>query len=104
MSEADIDVNFPDINTDINVEVNVKDLARTEGIVGSQSILILGSNNYPYQDPLLLLTLPDNLQATQDIAPPPSAEDIFGKVDALKSQFEIENEKIVRQLKENQVS
>ena len=48
MSEADIDVNFPDINTDINVQVNVKDLARTEGIVGLESILILGCNKYPY--------------------------------------------------------
>ena len=48
MSEADIDVNFPDINTDINVQVNVKDLARTEGIVGLESILILGFDKYPY--------------------------------------------------------
>ena len=42
--------------------------------------------------------------AEDDLAPPPSQEDIFGKVDALKSQFQEDNEKIARQLKENQVN
>ena len=42
--------------------------------------------------------------AKDDLAPPPSQEDIFGKVDALKSQFQEDNEKIARQLKENQVN
>ena len=29
----DIDITVPDINTDVNVEVSLPDLARTEGIV-----------------------------------------------------------------------
>ena len=41
--------------------------------------------------------------ADDDLAPPPSQEDIFGKVNALKSQFQEDREKIARQLKENQV-
>ena len=61
------------------------------------------------QDPNLLSTLtPDQLSAlnaiaADDLAPPPSQEDIFGKMDVLKSQFEADNEKIERQFKENQV-
>merc|ERR1712142_824338 len=39
----------------------------------------------------------------EDLAPPPSQEDIFGKMDVLKSQFEADNEKIERQFKENQM-
>jgi len=88
----DIDIAVADINTDVNVEVNLNDLARTEGI-----------------DPNLLSTLtPDQLSAlnaiaADDLAPPPSQEDIFGKMDVLKSQFEADNEKIERQFKENQM-
>ena len=61
------------------------------------------------QDPNLLSTLtPDQISAlnaiaADDLAPPPSQEDIFGKMDVLKSQFEADNEKIERQFKENQV-
>ena len=62
------------------------------------------------QDPGMLATLTDDelaalsAVAEDDLAPPPSQEDIFGKVDALKSQFQEDNEKIARQLKENQVN
>jgi len=87
----DIEIAVSDINTDVNVEVNLNDLARTEGI-----------------DPNLLATLtPEKLEALSaiaddDLAPPPSQEDIFGKVDAIKCQYQEDSEKISRQLKENQ--
>ena len=35
----DIDITVADINTDVNVEVNLNDLARTEGIVSLENIL-----------------------------------------------------------------
>ena len=44
-----------------------------------------------------------NAIAADDLAPPPSQEDIFGQMDVLKNQFEEDNEKIERQFKENQV-
>ena len=34
----DIDIAVADINTDVNVEVNLNDLARTEGIVSLKNI------------------------------------------------------------------
>ena len=61
------------------------------------------------QDPCKLGTLTNEELSTlstvpqEDLPPPPSQEDIFGKAIALKSQFQKENEKIERQLKENQV-
>ena len=61
------------------------------------------------QDPGKLGTLTNEELSTlstvpqEDLPPPPSQEDIFGKVIALKSQFQKENEKIERQLRENQV-
>ena len=45
-----------------------------------------------------------NAIADDDLAPPPSQEDIFGQMDVLKSQFEEDNEKIEKQFKENQVN
>ena len=36
LSEEDTDFMLSDIDTDINIQVNVKDLARTEGIVRSK--------------------------------------------------------------------
>ena len=44
-----------------------------------------------------------NAMSADELAPPPSQEDIFGKMDILKSQFAEDNEKIERQMKENQV-
>ena len=44
-----------------------------------------------------------NAIAADDLAPPPSQEDIFGQMDVLKSQFEEYNEKMEKQFKENQV-
>ena len=35
----DIDIAVADINTDVNVEVNLNDLARTEGIVSLKNVL-----------------------------------------------------------------
>jgi len=87
----DVDITVADIDTDVNVQVNLNDLHRTDGI-----------------DPSLLATLsPAELAAlssisADDLAPPPSNEDIFGKVDALKSQFEEDNQKITKQFEENQ--
>ena len=45
-----------------------------------------------------------NTLAADDLAPPPSQEDIFGQMDVLKSQFEEDKEKIEKQFKENQVN
>ena len=45
-----------------------------------------------------------NTLAEDDLAPPPSQEDIFGQMDVLKSQFEEDKEKIEKQFKENQVN
>ena len=39
-----------------------------------------------------------------DLAPPPSQEDIFGQIDAVKKQFEEDHELIARQFEENKVS
>ena len=38
-----------------------------------------------------------------DLAPPPSQEDIFGQIDAVKKQFEEDHEMIARQFEENKV-
>ena len=38
-----------------------------------------------------------------DLAPPPSQEDIFGQIDAVKKQFEEDHELIARQFEENKV-
>ena len=41
--------------------------------------------------------------AVDDLAPPPSQEDIFGKMDDLKSQCEKDNAEDGKQSKKNQV-
>ena len=105
----DIDIAVADINTDVNVEVNLNELARTEGIVSNTSYLWKAPYDSIFQDPNLFATLtPEELAAlnaisADDLAPPPSQEDIFGQMDVLKSQFEEDNEKIEKQFKENQV-
>ena len=38
-----------------------------------------------------------------DLAPPPSDEDIFGQIESIKKQFEEENSQLTRQLEENKV-
>jgi len=87
----DIELEAADIDTDVNVEVNLNELARTEGI-----------------DPSLLATLtPAQLAAINsisddDLAPPPSEEDIFGKTEALKQQFAEDNDRIAQQMAENE--
>merc|ERR1712038_1556161 len=87
----DIELEAADIDTDVNVEVNLNELARTEGI-----------------DPSLLATLtPAQLAAINsisddDLAPPPSEEDIFGKTEALKQQFVEDNDRIAQQMAENE--
>ena len=61
------------------------------------------------QDPSLLATLtPAQLAAINsisenDLAPPPSEEDIFGKTEALKQQFAEDNDRIAQQMAENEV-
>merc|ERR1711936_1005290 len=87
----DIELEAADIDTDVNVEVNLNELARTEGI-----------------DPSILATLtPAHLAAINsisddDLAPPPSEEDIFGKTEALKQQFAEDNDRITQQMAENE--
>merc|ERR1712038_370908 len=87
----DIELEAADIDTDVNVEVNLNELARTEGI-----------------DPSILATLtPAQLAAINsisddDLAPPPSEEDIFGKTEALKQQFAEDNDRIAQQMAENE--
>jgi len=87
----DLDITVQDINTDVKVELNLNALALTEGI-----------------DPSLLATLTANdlerlkIIADDDLAPPPSQEDIFGQVDAIKEQYVEDNEKLIHQLQENQ--
>jgi len=88
----DIEIAVADINTDVNVEVNLNDLARTEGI---------DPNLFAILTPEELAAL--NTLAADDLAPPPSQEDIFGQMDVLKSQFEEDKEKIEKQFKENQM-
>ena len=62
-----------------------------------------------HQDPSLLATLtPAQLAAINsisddDLAPPPSEEDIFGKTEALKQQFAEDNDRIAQQMAENEV-
>ena len=61
------------------------------------------------QDPSILATLtPAQLAAINsisddDLAPPPSEEDIFGKTEALKQQFAEDNDRIAQQMAENEV-
>merc|ERR1719192_357461 len=67
----DIDIDVGEIDTDVKVGVNVNELARTEGI-----------------DPNLLATLSakelEMLKSinNDDLAPPPSDEDIFGQIES----------------------
>ena len=49
----DIEIDVGDINTDVNVEVNLNDLARTDGIVSAE-----------YRSELLVTTLPAGPQST----------------------------------------
>ena len=64
---------------------------------------------FSLQDPSLLATLtPAQLAAINsisddDLAPPPSEEDIFGKTEALKQQFAEDNDRIAQQMAENEV-
>ena len=39
----------------------------------------------------------------EDLAPPPSEEDIFGQIESIKQQFAEENQQLNRQLEENKV-
>ena len=61
------------------------------------------------QDPNLLATLSakelEMLKSinNDDLAPPPSDEDIFGQIESIKKQFEEENSQLTRQLEENKV-
>ena len=45
-----------------------------------------------------------NAISEDDLAPPPSQQDIFGQMDALKEQFTEENDRIKAQFAENQVT
>ena len=62
-----------------------------------------------FQDPSMLATLTSKeLEmlksiSQDDLAPPPSQEDIFGQIDAVKKQFEEDHELIARQFEENKV-
>ena len=44
-----------------------------------------------------------NSISDDDLAPPPSEEDIFGKTEALKQQFAEDNDRIAQQMAENEV-
>merc|ERR1719266_1877793 len=88
----DVDIAVADINTDVDVTLNMNDLARTEGI-----------------DPSLLASLtPDQLAALSaisedDLAPPPSQEEVFGKkVEELKTEFLEDKDRLEHQIAENQ--
>merc|ERR1719402_140830 len=88
----DVDIAVADINTDVDVTLNMNDLARTKGI-----------------DPSLLASLtPDQLAALSaisedDLAPPPSQEEVFGKkVEELKSEFLEDKDRLEHQIAENQ--
>ena len=110
--------------------MNLNELARTEGIVSTlfsffgaklkiqiifSSTLIkprrqeVGIQCLLDQDPSLLAPLtPAQLAAINsisddDLAPPPSEEDIFGKTEALKQQFAEDNDRIAQQMAENEV-
>lgn len=101
------------------IQVNLNELARTEGIVSKFNlnsfymyIIAQGIKGIKYifhQDPSLLATLtPAQLAAINsisddDLAPPPSEEDIFGKTEALKQQFAEDNDRIAQQMAENEV-
>merc|ERR550532_1571160 len=88
----DIEIDVGEIDTDVIVDVNINELARTEGI-----------------DPNMLATLTSKeLEmlrsiSQDDLAPPPSQEDIFGQIDAVKKQFEEDHELIARQFEENKM-
>jgi len=92
LTGQDLDITVSDIDTDITVMPNINELALTEGI-----------------DPSLLATLNaidmDALKAisVDELAPPPSEEDIFGKADELKDQYKEEAEKIIKQSEENKM-
>ena len=62
-----------------------------------------------FQDPSLLATLTANelemlkSMSQEDLAPPPSDEDLFGQIETIKKQFQEENQQLNRQLEENKV-
>merc|ERR1712012_1039278 len=88
----DIDIDVGEINTDVKIDISTNELARTEGI-----------------DPSLLATLSakelEMLRSvsTDELAPPPSEEDLFGQIEMVKKQFEEENNQLNRQLEENKM-
>ena len=106
----DIDIEIGEINTDVKVGVNVNELARTEGIVSLSNSLLHILQFLSLQDPSLLATLSakelEMLRSAvpdEDLAPPPSEEDIFGQIESIKQQFAEENQQLNRQLEENKV-
>ena len=104
----DIEIDVGEIDTDVIVDVNINELARTEGIVSTDKIIHTEISFY-HQDPNMLATLTSKeLEmlrsiSQDDLAPPPSQEDIFGQIDAVKKQFEEDHELIARQFEENKV-
>ena len=72
-------------------------------------IVIINNNNSNLKDPSLLATLSakelEMLKSisSEELAPPPSDEDIFGQIETIKKQFEHENSQLNRQLEENKV-
>jgi len=89
----DINIDIGEINTDVKVDVNVNELARTEGI--DPSLLATLSAQ---ELEMLRSAVPD-----EDLAPPPSDEDIFGQIESIKQQFAEENQQLNRQLEENKM-
>lgn len=105
----DIEIDVGEIDTDVIVDVNINELARTEGIVSTETREYFITEIFHHQDPNMLATLTSKeLEmlrsiSQDDLAPPPSQEDIFGQIDAVKKQFEEDHELIARQFEENKV-
>ncbi len=87
----DVDIPVNEVNTDVTVDLNLNDLAKTEGIDPNELTL----------SPTELAALAA-LTSSEEMAPPPSQEEVFGEqIEQLNNEFKKDQDKLDHQLAEN---
>merc|ERR1712141_799701 len=90
----DVDIAIGELNTDVLVNLNLNDLAKTDGIDPKT----LQELNLSKEELARLASLND-----EDLAPQPSNDLIFGaQMEALKNEYKSDNERYQKTLNENQ--
>lgn len=91
----DVDIAIGEVNTDVAVNLNLNDLAKTEGI-DPKTLADLDLT----ESELAALAA---MSGDDDLAPHPSNDQLFGaKMEALKSEFQEDSDRYAKQVEENQ--